>query len=113
LVRKIDIPPKKRKAKSLEHQTVTTIYGGVYDGTGKKLVSVVRGDHCGTISINDDETWNIKTNFASRPRKDTPRISDSQYLIDRVMLLEGRITDEKLFVCDRKFPAGFKKFHDQ
>jgi hypothetical protein len=97
LVCKVDIAPKKGRVRGLENPTATTIYGCVYDGTGKNLVSVVRGDYCGTIYIDDEETWNIKTNFASRPRKEAPEDfllpSDSRFRLDRAMLLEGRVAE--------------------
>jgi hypothetical protein len=97
LVCTVDIPPKKGQVRGLESPTATTIYGGVYDGTGKNLVSIVRGDYCGTIYIDQEEAWNISTNLASRPRKDAPEDfllpSDSRYRIDRAMLLKGRVPE--------------------
>jgi hypothetical protein len=99
LVCSVEIAPKKPKVKTvgLEHPVATTVYGGVLDGTGKKLVSILRGDYCGSIFVDDEEVWNIKKDFASRPLKEPPEEfllpSDCRFRIDRAMLLDKRMDD--------------------
>jgi hypothetical protein len=99
LVCRVEIEPKKPKTRTtgLENPVATTVYGGVVDGTGKTLVTVLRGDYCGTIYVDDEEVWNIRTDFASRPLGEPPADyllpSDSRFRIDRAMLLDKRMDD--------------------
>jgi hypothetical protein len=99
LVCTVEIAPKKpkTKVKGLENPTATTVYGGIPDGTGKNLVCVVRGDYCGSLFVDDDEAWDIKRDFASRPLKEPPGDlllpSDSRFRIDRGLLIAGRLED--------------------
>jgi hypothetical protein len=56
MVWKVGIHPKKAKLKRRENLTATRVCEGIPAGTGKKFIDIVRGDYCGSLFVDDDET---------------------------------------------------------
>lgn len=94
---KVEFNPKKSKKMGISSSRASTLYGEIRR-LGKAehddgVLSQMRGDYAESISINNRVSWNLSTNFSSRPIKKVDESlllpSDSRYRFDRNCLIEG------------------------
>ena len=71
---------------------VTTVQGGVKDNEKNCYSSLIQGDYCNYVFINDKKIWDINIDKTSRPLNPIPDDdllpSDCRFRIDRGMLIQ-------------------------
>ncbi|KAK8886369.1 hypothetical protein M9Y10_041832 [Tritrichomonas musculus] len=74
---------------------VTAIQGGVKDTGNSNYSTLIQGDYCNHVFVNDRKIWDIKTDKTSRPSNpisDEDLLpSDCRFRIDRGMLIQGEM----------------------
>jgi len=89
------IAPKKDKKKGINSFSHTNIYGGIQKiGDPKYAYStIIKGNYCQSIIVNDKIVWDINNDIAQRPKQDIDRDfllnSDCRFRLDRAFLIEN------------------------
>ncbi|OHT13508.1 Oxysterol binding protein [Tritrichomonas foetus] len=93
----LDIYPKNDRRKGISNSRATTVYGGIKSSQNNDYSITIKGDYCDTVEANGQEVFNIKTDFASRPKHEIDEVyllpSDSRFRFDRALLLEKRMNE--------------------
>ena len=95
----VDVGPKRDKKKGLDNPVATTIYGGAKQTSkkGGELLTVVTGDYCGQVYVDDELVWDIEDSVATRPTEAIPDDEllpgDCRFRLDRNLFIEGKTAD--------------------
>ena len=95
----VEVGPKRDKKKGLDNPVATTLYGGAraIAKKGGELLTVVTGDYCGQVFVDDELIWDIEDSIATRPTEEIPDDellpSDCRFRLDRNLFIEGNMGD--------------------
>ena len=93
----VEVGPKRDKKKGLDNPVATTIYGGARSivKKGGDLLTVVTGDYCGQVFVDDELIWDIEDSVATRPTEEIPDDellpSDCRFRLDRNLFIDGKM----------------------
>ena len=97
MMNKPDEDEPQDSAKNAEQFTVTSVKGGVRPVGKDNFDTLIQGDYCGRIFINDKKAWDVAKDITSRPLNPIPDDdllpSDCRYRIDRGMLIEDKMDE--------------------
>ncbi|KAK8840294.1 hypothetical protein M9Y10_030849 [Tritrichomonas musculus] len=86
-------PESATKANPTRYR-VTSVQGGVRTTGQTNFTTLIHGDYCDQVFINNKKAWDIKSDLTSRPLKEIPDAdllpSDCRFRIDRGMLIDEK-----------------------